>query len=448
MSTPIPVRSGISIDISASRGSNPGTLHIARRMMPDSGGTPQPEWEVNITTPNSGFVATVLAQPAHPAELGRDLLADLEQQWNRKVGPTVRIMMMQAHKIEVEIGYDPDDPNKPDDLSLEETLDPPLSIINALKTAKSIEEQYWNPALAARKAKPKADPIGTKPLAANAKEMQPITRPGGQVYYPRRYKGTTDVLFIRRAVEQGMNVLLIGAPGDGKTAVLEAALGLITTVSCDEGTTRSDFLGEGFFKPDGSTGYHWGPAPEALTHTHDSQCEEGCNLNILYADEVNAARPSEIKILHPMGDDRKVVHTTEHGALVKSPDFRLIASINPDEVGTYLSPALRSRFHVVINWTPDYSVAKRLGVPDVIVNSAIKLQKQKAAGEPIAALPSMRDLLAFRDVAKAFDIPTAWENLISSADPLAQAQWIEKLSNDAGLPEDIKPLAMLAEYMD
>jgi hypothetical protein len=105
-----------------------------------------------------------------------------------------------------------------------------------------------------------------------------------------------------------------------------------------------------------------------------------------------------------------------------------------------------SRFHVHIRWEADYTVAKKLGVPDVIIQSAIKLAKQKKAGEPIGTLPSIRDLIAFRDVAAAFDTETAWENFIGKVDPLDQQVYIDALSNDAGFAHDLKPLAMLAEY--
>jgi MoxR-like ATPase len=72
-----------------------------------------------------------------------------------------------------------------------------------------------------------------------------VVRPGGQTYYTRAVAaGLNDVQMYRRAQQQGLNILLFGPPGTGKTSALEAAFGDgIVTVEGNGDTEVRDLIG-------------------------------------------------------------------------------------------------------------------------------------------------------------------------------------------------------------
>lgn len=64
-------------------------------------------------------------------------------------------------------------------------------------------------------------------LTIDPKDLEPITRPNGDEYFPRHLAptGMTDIQVLRKAREAETPVLLGGYPGCGKTAMIEAAFG-------------------------------------------------------------------------------------------------------------------------------------------------------------------------------------------------------------------------------
>lgn len=73
-----------------------------------------------------------------------------------------------------------------------------------------------------------------------------IIRPNGETYHVRRIGKHHDVMVLRRAREKGINPLLMGPPGTGKTALLEAAFAPVSKVYTVQGTgdtETGDFVG-------------------------------------------------------------------------------------------------------------------------------------------------------------------------------------------------------------
>ena len=73
------------------------------------------------------------------------------------------------------------------------------------------------------------------------------TRPNGEDYYTRKWGDHDDVMVLREARTSKLHTMLYGAPGCGKTALLEAAFseepGGIETVLGTGDTELSDFIG-------------------------------------------------------------------------------------------------------------------------------------------------------------------------------------------------------------
>ena len=96
-------------------------------------------------------------------------------------------------------------------------------------------------------------------------EADPIMRANGVPYYPRKLAGRWDVDVIRALHAAGRSALLKGAPGTGKTALLEAAFTLPGGVAAYEyvpgtaDTEAADFVGT--FVPEPGGGYRWVDGP-------------------------------------------------------------------------------------------------------------------------------------------------------------------------------------------
>jgi len=99
---------------------------------------------------------------------------------------------------------------------------------------------------------------------ARSGRRQPVRRPNGELYFPRRLAGATDIDVLRRLRDKKIPVLLYGPPGTGKTALVEAAFGDLLTVTGTENTLVDDFLGG--FLPTADRGYEffYGPLVVAM----------------------------------------------------------------------------------------------------------------------------------------------------------------------------------------
>lgn len=148
------------------------------------------------------------------------------------------------------------------------------------------------------------------------------------------------------AVKNNMPVLLIGETGVGKTsAIRNLAANLnqpLRRVNVNGSMTAEDFVGQLLAK-DGATYWKDGVLTEAM--------REGWWIVI---DEINAASPEILFVLHSLMDDDHYIVLTEHPnrEMVRPhPNFRLFATMNPPEryAGTKeLNKALLSRFPMTL----------------------------------------------------------------------------------------------------
>lgn len=257
------------------------------------------------------------------------------------------------------------------------------------------------------------DAAGTMPPPApraprqgrRAGRRQPVTRPNGDLYFPRKLAGATDVDVLRRLRDKRIPVLLYGPPGTGKTALVEAAFPDLLTVAGTGDTVVEDFLGNFIPLPDGGFEFVYGPLVVAM--------REG---RALLVDDATLIPPKVLAVLYPAMDGRRVITIPGYrNERVEAVDgFYVIAGHNPGVHGAILTEALASRFDVHIEVTTDWDLARHLGVPRPAVEAAITLNADLAGGR-VGWAPQLRELLGFTRVSKTLGPAAAVANLVGRA---------------------------------
>lgn len=236
------------------------------------------------------------------------------------------------------------------------------------------------------------------------------TRPNGEKYHSRKWGEHDDVMVLRKARQDQQFILLYGAPGCGKTALVEAAFGEdMYTVLGTGDTELSDLIGGYVQTPSGGFIWEDGPLLKAA--------EAGVPLLI---DEIGLIDPKVLAGVYGLMDGRReytVTANPERGTVKAKDGFYVIAATNPNAPGVRISEALLSRFIVQAEMTTDFMLSKKLGASAQIVTVAQNISRRQAAGE-CGWAPQMRELLAFRDISKSFGTKFAIANLIASAPEL------------------------------
>jgi hypothetical protein len=252
---------------------------------------------------------------------------------------------------------------------------------------------------------PPLRPASSTATGRSGGRRAPLTRPNGELYFPRRLAGGTDVDVLRRLRAKHIPVLLYGPPGTGKTALIEAAFGDLLTIAGTGDTIVDDFLGSFVPLPDGGYEFVYGPLVVAM--------REG---RALLVDDATLIPPKVLSVLYPAMDGRRVVTIPgyRNERVEASYGFYVIAGHNPGVHGAILTEALASRFDVHIEVTTDWDLANHLGVPAPAVAAAIDLNDQLAAGR-VSWAPQLRELLGFARVRKTLGLPAAVGNLAGRA---------------------------------
>lgn len=281
-----------------------------------------------------------------------------------------------------------------------------------------------------------------KPRNAVPKDQQDVyVRPNGQVYHGRKWGDKQDVTVLRMArattaaaqspggTGNTMFPLLYGAPGCGKTALVEAAFGADVVTLMGTGDTETGDL-EGGYVQTPSGGFEW------IDGGFITALENGLPY---FVDEIGLIDPKVMSIVYSAMDGRReftVTTNPERGTITAHPNFFVIAATNPNAPGVRLSEALLSRFTIQAEMTTDWSLAKKLGVSATMVTCASNLQAKVQSGE-VSWAPQMRELLAFRDATAVFGQEWAISNMIALAPEMDRPVVAKILSQAFG--KDFKP---------
>ncbi len=167
-------------------------------------------------------------------------------------------------------------------------------------------------------------------------------------YIPQEQKivGYKNVLEnLAFGVQKNLPTLLIGETGLGKTALIRHLAGQTNNgfrrLNLNGQTTVDEFVGRTLLNKDGT---YWqdGVLTDALRHGY-----------WLLLDEINAALPEILFVLHSLLDDDRYIVIPENGGEIVRPheNFRIFATMNPS--GKYhgtkdLNKAFLSRFPMII----------------------------------------------------------------------------------------------------
>ncbi len=301
------------------------------------------------------------------------------------------------------------------------------------KELADILESYTNKGTALRgrgnQSSNKEKVVKVTDVTPETEGVTEYTRPNGQKYVTRKWGEHDDVMVLRKAREASQFVMLYGAPGTGKTALVEAAFGddLYTILGSGD-TEVADLVGGYVQTPLG--GFQWidGPLIKAA--------EEGKPLLI---DEIGLIDPKVLSIVYGLMDGRREYRVTanpERGTVKAQEGFYVVAATNPNAPGVRLSEALLSRFGIQAEVTTDWNIARKRGVSKVIVTVAQNLSKKQASGE-VSWAPQFRELEDYQKNENLFGTTFAISTLLACAPEMDRPVVQDVLSRAYG--ENILP---------
>ena len=279
---------------------------------------------------------------------------------------------------------------------------------------------------------------------------------------PQQISGHEDTLEnLNYAIDNSLPVLMIGETGTGKTALIRHLAHKqgksFRRINLNGQTTVDEFVGKTLLNKEGT---YWqdGVLTEALREGH-----------WLLLDEINAALPEILFVLHSLlDDDRYIVLSEGNGEIVRPhPDFRLFATMNPSKYGgtKELNKAFLSRFPMILQLDfPTVSQEQKIvKLYSKLEATKIKALCQMAADlreaynkEDIELVVSTRDLISTAKLAEGLNIKKALQlailNRCNDADKKAvntiiglyfgklNANYTEKRGDRVVIKTDIKKL--------
>jgi MoxR-like ATPase len=284
-----------------------------------------------------------------------------------------------------------------------------------LSDADSILEQYFDKdaGRAVIRNRNGAEPKKAKVIVAEVLSgAGTYARPNGESYVARKWGDTDheDIQVLRLARKSNQFALLYGAPGTGKTALIEGAFPDELYTILGTGDTEVGDLVGGYIQ-NISGGFEWvdGPLVKAA--------EEG---KVLLIDEIGLIDPKVLSVVYGLMDGRREIAITanpERGVVKAKEGFYVVAATNPNAPGVVLSEALLSRFTIQAEMTTDWSIARKLGVPAVVITASQNLAKKYQSDE-VSWSPQMREVLAFKNLAEVFGTKFAIANLLAASPEL------------------------------
>jgi hypothetical protein len=228
-----------------------------------------------------------------------------------------------------------------------------------------------------------------------------------QEYVHRTVDGVQDFQLLRYCMDHGVNLLLRGHTGSGKTMfpmAFAAEMGLAYySIPCDVAVESSAFFGKWVPTGDPENPHAWmdGPVTELVRH--------GGVLNI---SEVNLMSPRITGFLYPLLDHRRSVTLLQHKGEIVRPHgsncwcdldalecrgkwLLIVSDCNPNYQGTQkMNKAFENRFGIKRDWDYDSSVEKELIQSPHLLDIVDQIRGNPKFRSPIST-NSMMDFLQF-----------------------------------------------------
>ena len=269
-------------------------------------------------------------------------------------------------------------------------------------------------------------------------------------YVHRKIWGQEDFAIYDAARAEGVNVLIYGPTGPGKTTSVEAWAAernlRMASISGNASMEPSQMTGK--FVSDGEGSFMWidGPVTDVVR-----------NGGVLLLDEVNFINPKIYTNLYSLTDGRRNITLLDHhGETIEAhKDLTIFATMNPDYIGTTpLNFAFRNRFDIQIPWDYDDAVEEKLVSCKALRVLMKQLRIEAAKGQyetPISTNMGM-EFVRFVDM---LGYEFAAENFIAhfSADEQASVRMVfqtheHNIKLDLGLEEEITVEHMAEMSMD
>jgi hypothetical protein len=227
-------------------------------------------------------------------------------------------------------------------------------------------------------------------------------------YVHRKVYGVEDFKTFDVARADGINVLIYGPTGPGKTTAVEAwaaERGLRMATVSGNASMESRQLFGGFI-PDGKGSYGWidGPVTDVVR-----------NGGVLLLDEMNFISPKIYTTLYPLTDGRRTITLLDHmgETITAHEDLTIFATMNPDYTGTTpLNFAMRNRFDIQLMWDYDDAVEEKL-VASKALRTLVKSLRSEAAKGLYDTPISTNMLIEFSDFVGKLGYEFAVENFIA-----------------------------------
>lgn len=228
-------------------------------------------------------------------------------------------------------------------------------------------------------------------------------------YVGRKVYGVWDATIADDASERGVNILMMGDTGSGKTLFGEAYASHkqrpYYSIPCDVSIDPSALFGR--MQPTDTVGkYEWqdGPATQVVRGPcglADKCKDPTCMAGVLNFSEVNFMPPKIAASAYPLLDGRRYIPLLAHkGEIVRAhKGLVIIADMNPNYRGTMeLNEAFKNRFEHKLKWGYDPEVEETLVKSPTLRLLASKLRAMN--GVELQSPVSTNMLMEFEAFAK------------------------------------------------
>lgn len=257
-------------------------------------------------------------------------------------------------------------------------------------------------------------------------------------YINRKVEGVTDFDIYDYAMANGLNVLVEGHAGSGKTMSVQAyasARGLrYFNVACHIGIEVSHLVGRWIPTADGHFKWQDGAVTEVVR-----------NGGVLLFNEINFLPERLSTFIFSLLDYRREIQLMENGGeVIKAhPELLIVGDMNPNYRGTRpLNQAFADRFNVRLNFPYDKAIEMKILKNRALLEMANQLRVEhdkKSIATPI----STRSLVSFVKNAKAFGMDFACYSYVNtfgneterSAVRLVLDTHRDNIAQELGLPQ-------------